>query len=55
MQGPKPTLLDAEQCPPATCTVPALFSTFPSLEDALFCNWTDKHQGFSRLRETAGA
>jgi len=55
MQGPTWTLFNAEQFLLANCTIPALGSTFSSLEDALFCNWTNKHQGFSHLREKFGA
>lgn len=54
MQGPKLTLFN-EQFLLANSTVLALFITFSSLEDALFSNWTNKHQGFSHLREKFGA
>ena len=55
MQGPKLTLFNAEQFLLPSCTIPALFITFSSLEDALFCNWTNQHQGFGHLREKFGA
>lgn len=55
MQDSKLTLFNVEQFLLVTCTISALFTAFFSLEDAMFCNWTNKHQGFSYLREKFGA